>query len=197
MKIFLYDGVYSRKEESHMLLKYVGKMYTGQECEIDSIKGGKPIMSAVDVEYSISHTGSIWGCAMQDKVYGKIGFDLQYYSAKYSNYIEIAKRFFTEDEVKYVKDKGKDGFFEVWTKKEAYGKYDETGIFKGNLKKFSVLNPPKDICFKEIDMQEYMEKFSLYEDCENHQGKIYGSICGEENKIDFNNIEVIKFKHNG
>lgn len=89
------------------------------------------------IHFSISHSGFWWACIIADQ---PIGFDMED-MCKYRNtarYESIAKRFFTEEEENYVLENGKNGFFEIWVRKEAYVKYLGTGLSQG-LSTFSVI----------------------------------------------------------
>lgn len=89
--------------------------------------------------YSVSHSGSWWGCLMAEE---PIGFDLEVYRENV-NYEKIAQRYFTKEEYEFIRTKGVEAFFEVWVRKEAFVKYLGSGLAEG-LDSFSVI---KEGCF--------------------------------------------------
>jgi 4'-phosphopantetheinyl transferase len=113
---------------------------------------GKPYFENVDVDFSISHTGRIWMCAMGK---GNVGLDVQI--VKYIEYLSVADRYFLPEEVRYIRERyavrhaaehgccsdeeghihthinekaGREAFFDIWTIKEALAKYNGTSIFR-------------------------------------------------------------------
>jgi len=91
---------------------------------------GKPAWN-----YWVSHWGDWWGCLMAEE---PVGFDLEACSKREKiNYEKIARRYFTEEECELVLTDGRDAFFDVWVRKEAYVKYLGSGLAEG-LDTFSV-----------------------------------------------------------
>ncbi len=82
---------------------------------------GKPFAKGLDVHFSISHSGDYAVCAVSDK---EIGVDIE--KIREIN-PETTKRFACESEKKYI-NTHTDGFFEIWTLKEAYFKCIGTGL---------------------------------------------------------------------
>ncbi len=145
-----------RQELSHKLLIEVT-----QKSGTDKIKfteTGKPYFDE-GPEFSISHTGSLWMCAVSEM---PVGLDVQEKrAAKYTN---IAERFFTPLEADYIRnaEEGmKEAFYRIWSRKEAYVKFTGLGFSKTGFSKFSVLDESgkpaelvsingEKICFSEI-----------------------------------------------
>lgn len=96
---------------------------------------GEGLNELKTIHYSVSHSGSWWGCLMAEEA---VGFDLEVCREKV-NYSKIAKRFFTEEEYEYVLSTGLEGFFELWVRKEAFVKYLGSGLAAG-LDSFSVVD---------------------------------------------------------
>lgn len=90
------------------------------------------------IHYSVSHSGSFWGCLMAQE---PVGFDMEEFRDKV-NHIKIAKRYFTEEEYQYILKMGLEGFFDIWVSKEAYVKFLGLGLSKG-LDSFSVIKDGK------------------------------------------------------
>ena len=73
--------------------------------------------------FSLSHSGSVWGCAFSTD---PIGFDVE--RARPREWTAIAERFFHPAERDFVLARGEEAFFLLWTAKESYVKYLGTGI---------------------------------------------------------------------
>lgn len=82
---------------------------------------GKPYFVTLPVIVSVSHTGALWACLIADGELGSAGLDLQV--PRDADFRAIAARFFTEQERRYVEETGKEGFYRLWTRKEALAKY--------------------------------------------------------------------------
>lgn len=82
---------------------------------------GKPYAKGLDVHFSISHSGDLVVCAVSDK---KIGIDIEKIRKINPN---ISERFACENELEYI-NSHRNGFFEIWTLKEAYFKCIGTGL---------------------------------------------------------------------
>lgn len=76
-----------------------------------------------DLHLSVSHSGEYFLCIIADR---PVGIDVQ--ERKDSNAEKIANRYFTDLEKEYVKENGENGFFTVWTRKEAYSKLTGEGL---------------------------------------------------------------------
>ena len=85
---------------------------------------GKPYIEGVPVHFSISHTENMWMCMVGP---APCGIDLQL--TKECDYEKIAERYFNSEEKDYVRLWGLDGFFRIWTRREAYGKYTGEGFY--------------------------------------------------------------------
>ena len=101
---------------------------------------GKPYLEDADVYFSISHSGDIWACLAGPSC---CGLDIQI--IRPCNYEKIAGRFFSAAEREYVAARGRaareaggedavarglaEGFFTIWTRREAWGKYVGEGFF--------------------------------------------------------------------
>ena len=85
---------------------------------------GKPYFENIDTHFSISHSGNLWACLIGPTC---CGLDVQYIKpCKFNN---IAGRFFSQKEAEYVKQFGLEGFYDIWTRREAYCKYTGEGFF--------------------------------------------------------------------
>lgn len=86
-------------------------------------KNGKPFTDVPGLFISASHSGIYFACLVSDR---PVGVDIQ--EERRINPNKIAGRYFTEREKKYIQKRGSKGFFELWTRKEAYSKYTGNGI---------------------------------------------------------------------
>ena len=95
---------------------------------IDTIEGGKPIIKGVDgVHISISHSGAYVLCAVGDKC---VGVDIEKLREVNTG---VLRKMFSPMEISFIEasdDKDR-AYTEIWTVKEAFGKYHGTGLFGG------------------------------------------------------------------
>lgn len=95
-------------------------------------KHGKPyLINNPDINFSVSHTGTLWGMAVAPNDV-QVGLDIeQAKPRKYMN--EIITSYFHPDECKHYQGllcerSRKDYFYKLWTQKEAYAKYLGLGL---------------------------------------------------------------------
>lgn len=107
----------------HLCRKAVSEFCGVSQEEIVFIKNnhGKPYAKNLPVYFSVSHSAEAVVCAVSDK---EIGIDIE--KIKPFN-PKAAEKFATEKELEYIRS-GKNGFFEIWTLKEAYFKCIGTGL---------------------------------------------------------------------
>lgn len=121
------------------LLRYALK---GKDCaEPSRTPEGKPYFPGLaDFHFNLSHSGRWVAIAWGDC---PVGIDVEILSMDKGKEA-LARRFFSDDEQAYLFAAGKADrglrFFEIWTKKESYLKYQGTGI-NCPLNSFSVLTP--------------------------------------------------------
>jgi len=109
---------------SRAILRIILSSYLGnnpQDVQIDFSPAGKPILSAADLFFNISHSGNLFlGGVCLDL---DIGIDVQQIYPISSLDI-IIKNFFSSEEKNYLNSINKDlfheHFFSLWTAKEAY-----------------------------------------------------------------------------
>lgn len=95
--------------------------------------GGKPYFPATPwLHCSVSHSGEIWLCACST---APVGVDIQ--RIQPTREAALARRFFHPDEIAWL-DANPDGFFRLWTAKEACVKLTGRGI-DGDFSRFSVI----------------------------------------------------------
>ena len=97
---------------------------------------GKPYLEGIPLHFSISHTGKLWGCLISPR---NAGLDIQ--EKRKVNFNKLAERFFLNEEIEFVREKGIDGFFDIWVRKEACVKYYGTGL--RDIKSFCVVKDGK------------------------------------------------------
>lgn len=86
------------------------------------------------VEFSISHTGNMWMCAMSDI---PVGLDVQ--EANRCKRDKLSGRFFHPDEDAWLSSHQYGGFYHVWAAKESYLKYTGDGLSYG-MDRFCVVS---------------------------------------------------------
>lgn len=104
-----------------------------------------------EFHFSVSHSGN---CVAFVSDTSPIGIDAEIIS---DARIEIAKRFFSENEYKYIleSESQNNTFYEIWTKKEAYVKFLGTGL-STPLSSFDVTNKNLSSKFYTKQISEYM-----------------------------------------
>lgn len=107
--------------------------------------GGKPyIPECPDFHFSLSHSGNwvVLACGSTE-----VGVDVERVREN-TDVDRIAGRFFAPEERDYLRRdpaRMRERFFEVWTKKESYGKFLGTGL--RNPARLNVFAPPPGVLF--------------------------------------------------
>jgi len=111
---------------------------------VERTEKGKPYFSnCPNIQFSVSHSGKYWACAVSREV---VGLDLQEHTLKKrmaevemeARLWKLSRRFFSADEVRFVEEDINNTFFAVWAAREAYVKYLGCGIDK-HFKEYCVL----------------------------------------------------------
>lgn len=148
--IELYKAEISLGEDAHALIALAAREICGMDdAKVIRTDLGKPYFESLPIRFSLSHSGCRAILAVSDR---EIGADIQ--QMRDVN-LRLAERFFTEREQEYVAG-DKLRFFEVWTKKEAYGKWRGDGFAAA-----------KNVCVLDLDFftetdGEYM--IAVYEE---------------------------------
>ena len=116
-------------ETSLQLMQFEREIYMTDLGRVQREEKGKPFFSYLPVEFSVSNCKGIWMCTMSDR---PCGLDVQDDRESVKDYKKLANRFYKPGEVKYVEDHGREGFFQIWNRREALGKYTGQGFF-GNM----------------------------------------------------------------
>lgn len=98
---------------------------------IEKLAGGKPVVKGCDdVHISIGHSGACVVCAVGNDC---VGVDVE--TLREAN-TGVLRKMFSEDEALMVETSVNRNrtYTEIWTVKEAFGKYHGTGLFGGSLK---------------------------------------------------------------
>jgi len=125
------------------------------EAEILRTPRGKPFLQGIPyIHFSISHSKTIWGCAIGSH---PIGFDIEDFprfnriggtdaeDKEDGKWINMAGRFFTKAEQDYVLKEGERSFLKLWTRKEAYIKYKGIGLSDG-LAEVELIKDGQPVC---------------------------------------------------
>jgi len=162
LSIYIFKGEHKNKGEE--LLRNALKTYVEEKCEksvnfdcidfaeapLERTQNGKPFLQGYPVHFSISHTGDIWSCLISAE---NVGLDIQ--KTREVSFDKLANRFFLDEEIKFVSDFGRDGFFDIWVRKEACIKYLGTGI--RDIRAFSVIENGKLV--DEISLKDKVSNF--------------------------------------
>jgi 4'-phosphopantetheinyl transferase len=173
LELYVFQG--DHKNKSERLLKKAIELYVKEksteiadfscidfdDLELKKTKMGKPYIEGNPLYFSISHTDEIWSCLISRE---NVGLDIQ--KTKEINFEKLANRFFLDEEIKFVRDNGNDGFFDIWVRKEACIKYFGTGI--RDLRSFSVVKDGK--LAEEITFNDKMSFVIAFELTSNVKG---------------------------
>lgn len=122
---------------------------------IERDENGKPYFVNLPIEFSISHTEGMWMCIMSDK---PCGIDVQVH--KKIDAEKIAERFYKPNEVEFVRVFQEAGFFQIWTRREAYGKMTGNGLWGDTPElvddNISLVNKIEDYYLVDLDMGDGM-----------------------------------------
>lgn len=142
MYLYIYDkyGMDDERKSSEELLSKALSIYfkemgesLPEDLRILRTQNGKPyIYPDINIYFSISHSDNIWVCLMGNQ---NVGADVQW--EKPAKIDKIASRYFTDVDAKYVETHGVEGFFDMWTVKEALAKFLGSTI-TGTMGKYSV-----------------------------------------------------------
>lgn len=95
--------------------------YRYENIKIKKNEHGKPFAENLPIFFSMSHSGNFIVCAVSDN---EIGIDIE--KIRPIN-LKAAAKFATPEETDYI-NSSSNGFFEIWTLKEAYFKCIGTGL---------------------------------------------------------------------
>lgn len=143
MDITIYYTMWDGKNGSHKLLTTAAGQWLSS-CgrsvpeEFQIIAKGpyvKPYIGNIrELEFSISHSGTLWMCAFAKKA---VGLDVQ--KTQNCRKDRVSGRFFHPKEDAWLASKDYEPFFQVWAAKESYLKYTGAGLTQG-MDSFSVIS---------------------------------------------------------
>lgn len=160
--VYIYDGTFAKGDAGFGLIRMAaarhclenGIPFDPQNAEIVRDEKRKPYFTDLPLEFSLTHSGSLWMCMFAGE---PCGLDLQ--EIRDCDYVRIAERFYLADEAAYVKEHGQESFFDIWARKEAYCKMTGEGLFgtemPSALKDHGVFRG-KPFFFQELDISEDM-----------------------------------------
>ena len=139
--IFVRKGEYEKGDAAFPLIKEALALYDPEAdaTEIERTPLGRPYFRGLSgVDFSITHSGDIWMCLMSA---GRCGIDFQY--LRDTGSAKIGERYFTVGENEYMENgmagpyigrfcgpgERPERFFDIWTRREALGKYQGEGFF--------------------------------------------------------------------
>ena len=132
-QIYIYEGPFEKGDKGWPLIREAARRYGWEMnlpydfeiAEIERTEKGKPFFVDIPVEFSLTHSGSMWMCMFAD---GPCGLDLQLVEPE-RKWEVIKRNWYKEEEKHYVDLWGVEGFYEIWVRKEAFGKCTGHGIF--------------------------------------------------------------------
>ena len=134
-------------ELTDVLIKDCLEEYGVQDPQVMRTPKGKPYVELCDTYLSVSHSGEYFLCIIADR---PVGIDIQ--ERKSSNSDKIAERYFTEREKSFIRDNGENGFFTVWTRKEAYSKLTGEGI--AEIIRGTEVIDREDVIFNDFQLED-------------------------------------------
>ncbi len=192
MNLYIYKGVGNNEDKGKELINIALKNYTGDNNVRLSIKrteSGKPYFSNLNINFSVSHSNDVWACLMADF---NVGLDIQ--EERTVAYEKISKRFFVKDEYEYIREKGKEAFFDIWTGKEAFVKYTGNGFAKEGFDTFKVIcngEIAKEIIWNDEQVQLYKLNMNIKMREALEFRNFYGAVCSaKEEKIYYKYIAL-------
>lgn len=125
MIIYSYKGNY--KDQKEVLFEKAWYEYSLGKALPEIIRDdkGKPFFEGSSCKFSISHSNQCWVCVFSPY---QVGIDIQYQKVS-ANELSIARRFFSKEDATLVEKNGKESFYRLWTRREAFGKYLGSGFF--------------------------------------------------------------------
>lgn len=169
---------------AELLLQYSLFQLLGRLVDMDIVYNefGKPFVNNINgFSFNISHSGN-WVAVAYGNT--KVGIDIE----KIHRDQNIADRFFSEDEKKYIKKSTKRQqpirFTKIWTLKESYIKYLGTG-FSTKLDSFSV-NAMKGVVTNQDGVIQKGVKLNSYL----FDKEYYLSVCSTEDIVTIQEIMI-------
>lgn len=154
--LFVRQGEYEKGDAAFSLIRKAVRSYLAENGEdvpddpdlpdIRRTDENRPYPEWPDgntVDISVTHSGDIWMCLVSSD---RCGIDFQYLKSRDTS--GLSARYYTEGERKYAEESA-GGFFEVWVRREALGKYEGHGFF-GDYPDSAPGGVPADtVCFKD------------------------------------------------
>lgn len=130
--IYIYEGDFESPEFRENLMREAVGSYCSThgigctEMNIVRTEKGKPYIFGTEskVYCNVSHSGSMWICMVGE---AECGIDLQL--VKDCKYEQISRRYFSKEEQEYISKYGISGFFRLWVRREAFGKFTGDGFY--------------------------------------------------------------------
>lgn len=166
-QIYVYDGSFDRGDLGWMLVREAAARYGWEldlpydfeEAEIVRTGNGKPFFVDIPVAFSLTHSGVMWMCMFASV---PCGLDLQVVESD-RDWEAVCRRRYTAEEQHYVKLWGIEGFYDIWVRKEAFGKCTGRGIFSEMP---SMVDEDYELCktVEQEDTTYYLESVAISPD---------------------------------
>ncbi len=139
-----------------------------------SSEHGKPYMQHHPVYFNVSHSGDYVALAISEN---NVGVDIEKLR---HNKMRVARRFFSEKEIKrlQVSDNPDRDFTRLWSLKEAYLKYNGSGLTE-SLNTFTVMESEQPHVFEVFDSAGKRKSIRLYHKMIDNS--YFLSVCYHEN----------------
>lgn len=175
--IYYFEGQAGEEFKNELLLEALEAYCAAKNIDFDREKvslskhpNGKPYIEGSPLHFNVSHSGQLWICIIGQ---AECGIDLQIMRS--CSYEKISERYFNRLEQAYVRIHGIHGFFELWTAREAYGKFTGEGFFG---KKPSLVDG--NLMLSQQAGEAYLRKIEIADD-------IFCIYCtgGKDDEIEF------------
>lgn len=155
------------KQARHALVNEAVKRYYGDNAAVEYSPKGVPAIVGTEAQKYISITtcGEVMLCVVSSVQIGIDGEYLPRFKQSKLDTMAVAERFFSEDEAEFVRRGDGDmmRFVKVWTRKEAFVKYNATGV--SDFPNFSVCDGDKFLGkVNGVSIKKFTIKFDGSED---------------------------------
>ncbi|MBR5858394.1 MAG: 4'-phosphopantetheinyl transferase superfamily protein [Clostridia bacterium] len=180
LKTFILENSSTKRQRQSDIQKAVREYLNNPKIKVEYDEKGRPTLVNTEKKMNISVTccGKVMLVVLFEKA---IGIDGEYLpdivnAEKKIDHMTIAERFFSYDEIEYLRDSSRetelDNFIKIWVRKEAYVK--AAGKTVAEFPNFSVVDGARFVKkIHSIAIKTFAIKF---EDCENYTFAIAGII---------------------
>lgn len=172
--LILKDKYKTKEIRNQKILSYIRQIYRiplERALVLQKDICGKPYISGLELEISITHSGGYLLVAVGKQ---KIGVDIE--QVKPIDFQKVMNYLFTEEEIQFVAEDIR-AFYDIWVKKECYTKMLGKGMLMP-FQDFSVVNI-ENATFQVIPVNSKYISYVCYDGKENVQIEIWNRVKKE------------------